>query len=114
MVAEATREGISHKIDTLVTLGTPIRSDYQFNESAIGSHLNVFSNNDAVQVGLGGASNPLSFSGIPGVWGGTEAQRTLNLLGVRNLDATSQAAGHSELWTKPGTWDKIVVPELKK
>ena len=26
--------GISHKIDNLVTLGAPIRPDYQFNESA--------------------------------------------------------------------------------
>jgi hypothetical protein len=113
-VAEATQEGLSHRIDNLVTLGTPIRSDYGFNESVIGLHLNVFSNNDLVQTNLGGAPNPFGFSGIPGVYGRTEAQRTLGLPGVRNLDATSQVGGHCELWTKPGTWDKIVAPELKK
>jgi RHS repeat-associated protein len=114
VVAEASQSGISHKIDNLVTLGTPIRSDYSFNESAIGLHLNVFSNKDKVQAQLGGAPDPFSFGGIPGAYGSTEAQRTIDAPGVRNLDATSQAAGHSELWTKPGTWDKIVAPELKK
>ena len=40
-----------------------------------------------------------------------EATRTLNILGVRKFDATSQSGGQSELWTKLGTWDKIVVAE---
>jgi len=42
------------------------------------------------------------------------AARKLDLPGVKNLDATSEAGGHSELWTKPGTWNKIIAPEIKK
>ena len=107
VVAEATQEGISHRIDTLVTLGTPIRPDYQFNESMIGSHLNVFSMHDMVQP-IGGPLRPIGggFS--------VTAGRTLWLPGVKDLDASSQAGSHRELWNKPGTWDKIVAPEIKK
>lgn len=112
VVAEATQEGISHKIDNLVTLGTPIRPDYQFNESAIGLHLNVFSNHDAVQP-IGGPMKT-QVGPMGQVYLRFDAARQLSLPGVRNLDATSQAGGHSELWNKPGTWDKIVAPELKK
>lgn len=103
---------ISHKIDTLVTLGTPIRPDYQFNEAAISLHLNVFSYHDAAQPSGGvfrAETTPFGDSFVR-----FDAERQLAVPGVRNLDATSQAGGHSELWNKPGTWDKIVVPALKK
>ena len=106
VVASATNKGLSHKIDTLVTLGTPIRTDYKFNGSMIGQHLNVYSNNDSVQT-IGG---PMRRDG----WKITvSAERTLSSPGVQNLDATAEANGHSELWTKPGTWDKIVEPKIK-
>jgi len=112
VAAEATQEGLSHKVDTLVTLGVPVRSDYTFNESVIGQHLNVFSNNDSVQPMGGRETTAWS------PWGGNvdyaqPAGRTVNLPGVRNLDATSTASGHSDLWQSPGTWDKIVAPEIK-
>jgi RHS repeat-associated protein len=112
VAAEATQEGLSHKVDTLVTLGVPVRSDYTFNESVIGQHLNVFSNNDNVQPMGGRETTAWS------PWGGNvdyaqPAGRTVNLPGVRNLDATSTASGHSDLWQSPGTWDKIVAPEIK-
>jgi len=110
VVAEATQKGISHKIDTLVTMGTPIRPDYQFNQSKIGEHFNVFSRNDRVQP-AGGMTYDFPGTVIPGF---IPAGRKLELPGVKNLDATSEAGGHSELWTKPGTWNNIVVPEIKK
>jgi RHS repeat-associated protein len=110
VVAEASRAGLNRKIDTLVTLGTPIRPDYSFNESRIGRHLNVFSNNDRVQK-LGGMKFDVPGSVVPIL---IPAGRQLNVAGVKNLDATSQADGHSKLWTMPGTWDKIVAPEIRK
>ena len=114
VVAEATQEGISHKIDTLVTMGTPIRPDYQFNESMIGSHLNVYSTHDSVQT-IGGPQRLVSPPfGMGSVGLIVSADRTISTPGVKNLDASSQAAGHSQLWNQPGTWDKIVAPELKK
>jgi RHS repeat-associated protein len=109
VVAEATQKGLSHKIDTLVTMGTPIRPDYQFNELKIAAHFNVFSSKDRVQPS-GGMTYDFGGSLMPGF---IPASREVNLPGVINLDATSQAGGHSELWTKPGTWDKIVAPEIK-
>jgi RHS repeat-associated protein len=110
VVAEATQGNLSHKIDTLVTLGTPIRPDYQFNESMIGKHLNVFSKNDKVQP-LGGMTFPIPGSIVPGL---IPASRELHASGVKNLDATSQANSHSKLWQNAGTWDKVVSPEIKK
>jgi hypothetical protein len=107
VVAEATQEGLSHKIDTLVTLGVPVRSDYTFNESSIGQHLNVFSNNDSVQPKGGELHNMGRFSYVE------SAGRQVNAPGVQNLDATSTASGHSELWEQPQTWDKIVATEIK-
>ena len=110
VVAEATMKGMSHKIDTLVTMGTPIRPDYQFNQSKIGEHLNVYSRKDAVQPS-GGMTYDFPGSIIPGF---IPASRKVNLPNARNLDATSEAGGHTELWTKPGAWNKIVAPEIKK
>jgi len=113
VVAEATHEGLGHKIDNLVTLGVPVRADYSFNESVIGSHLNVYSNHDRVQPEGGQTEVVGSFLyGAEPVL--VPAGRTINAPGVKNLDATSQANRHSDLWQSPGTWNKIVSPEIKK
>jgi hypothetical protein len=112
VVAEATQEGLSHKIDHLVTLGVPVRADYSFDESAIGQHLNVFSYHDNVQRAGG------MMITIPTLYGNVPAEipadRQIHQGGVKNLDATSTASGHSDLWQSPGTWDKIVSPEIKQ
>ena len=110
VVAEAIQKGMTHKIDTLVTMATPIRPDYQFDQSKIGQHLNVFSRKDMVQR-AGGMTYNFPGTLVPGF---IPAGRKLDLPGVKNLDATSEAGGHSGLWTKPGTWNKIIAPEIKK
>jgi len=111
VAAEATQEGLDHKVDHLVTLGLPVRGDYSFKESNIGQHLNVFSNHDDVQR-LGGPMIPIQtpFGTVPGE---IPAGRQINQSGVRNLDATSTASGHSDLWQSPGTWDKVVSPAVQ-
>ncbi|MBI2822535.1 MAG: hypothetical protein HYX74_09950 [Acidobacteria bacterium] len=109
-VFEATKQGLNHKIDTLVTLGTPIRSDYIPNQAMIGQHLNVFSNSDQIQP-LGGIRYSIPGSVIPAI---VPARRTLTLPGVQNLDATSYASGHSVFWQDTKTWEKVVTPKLKK
>ena len=104
------KRDLRSNIDTLVTIGTPIRSDYQFNQSKIGEHFNVFSRKDKVQP-AGGMTFDLPGTIIPGF---IPASRQVNLPGVKNLDATSEAGSHRELWTKTGTWNNIVAPEIKK
>jgi RHS repeat-associated protein len=109
VVAEATQEGLSHKIDTLVTLGVPVRSDYQFNESVISQHLNVYSNHDYVQRAGGMMiSVPTPYGSVP-----AEIPAGRQVPGVQNLDATSTASSHSNLWQQPQTWDQVVAPEIK-
>jgi len=110
VVAEAVSKGLSHKIDTLVTMGTPIRPDYPFNESKIGTHLNVFSKKDSVQP-MGGMVVDLPLTIVPGF---IPASRKVNSPGVKNLDATSVADGHTKMWSNDRTWNTIVAPEIKK
>lgn len=61
-VFAATQSGLTHKGDILVTLGTPVRSDYSPNTNLIGNHINIFSNFDSVQTHGG-------FSESIGKWG---------------------------------------------
>ena len=114
VVFQATKEGLEHKVDTLVTLGTPIRPDYQPNEEMIGEHIQVYSNNDEVQP-HGGPGSLVPVGPLMGVTGEMgPAKRTLDLPGVKNLDASAYANGHSELWQKTSTWTNVVAPEIKK
>jgi RHS repeat-associated protein len=123
-VAEAQKEGLSHTIDTLVTLGTPIRGDYKFDESKIRQHLNVYSKLDYVQKAGGEritVDMPLpSPAGLPMIVPVPvliPGKRTIDDPRVDNLNATRHAIGlnsHSELWQKPGTWTKVVEPKIRK
>jgi len=40
-------------VDTLITIGTPVRADYQLTSGAVGQHINVYNNLDAVQIAGG-------------------------------------------------------------
>lgn len=102
VVFEATKNGLDRKIDNLVTLGTPIRTDYRPNYGKIGTFLNVYSREDRIQTS----------GGQWFVFG--SADRQLRSPHVRNVDATSVANGHSELWRNTKVWTTIVAPKLKK
>jgi len=109
-------DGHKVMINNLVTLGTPIRADYTFNESVIGKHLNVFSYHDDVQR-TGGMAIWVPGIGIAEI----PADRQIDDPRVRNIDATSTASGHGDLHGGQGsdnkdsaTWDQKVVPEINK
>lgn len=51
---QASNMNLDHKIDTLVTIGTPVRPDYAPNYNAIQNHINAYSSFDMVQSLLGG------------------------------------------------------------
>lgn len=110
----------SRKIDTLVTLGTPIRSDYTPNENNIGQHINVYSNHDQVQNKGGFTDKTIDYylgSSTKRVEAGS-AGRTVNDARVSNLDASNYAnkrmTAHSQLWENENIWNKVIVPELRK
>jgi hypothetical protein len=120
-VAFLVSQSTSHKIDNLVTLGTPIRSDYKPAENNIGQHLNVYSEHDYVQINGGFTSGGFSSRyQMSQPHEGGEAGRTLNDPSVKNLNATgytdswSPQAAHSQLWERANLWEKVVVPEIKK
>jgi RHS repeat-associated protein len=82
----------AQQVDTLITLGTPQRSDYKLNSAMVGSYINVFSRADNIQT-------------LGDKWwaaGANRAGRTDPL--AQNVDVTHAngspaGVGHSELHT---------------
>ena len=108
---------MGHKIDNLVTLGTPIRSDYKPNTNAIGNHINVYSQYDDVQKGGGFSNTTISVFGSR-----MPVHMEMGPAGQRLGSATNIEAGlpdlgpiqtHSALWQNESVWRKVE-PLLKK
>jgi len=114
---------IDRKIDNLVTLGTPVRSDYQPNYDMIGRHVNVYSSLDLGQKFAGGQ---FSATGLLGrLFGKTGASigdalswgefglagRKFN--GAENINVTIPSFNinpirlHANLWRDAGVWTKV-------
>ena len=114
-----TSQKTDRKIDTLVTLGTSIRSDYQPNYDMIDKHINAYSNIDPVQIVGGQAFGGLGLKGtVPGSTGSTfqvpvyygfiPAGRKFD--GAENVNVTIEAGFpgiHSNLWQNSGVWSKV-------
>lgn len=115
---------IDRKIDTLITIGTPARNDYQPNYANIGQHINAYSNDDQIQNHGGGSS---SVSGWVGrLLFGKSGGKVGNILGygefgrasrtkaeATNIDMSGETkwwnprTSHSKLWQKQSVWDSI-------
>jgi len=113
----------SHRIDNLVTIGTPVRSDYQPNSGMIANHVNAYSNSDPVQT-MGGGQTSVSqivgygLLGTPGGglggyldWGefgpaGREYPDATNVDETRNTSNNPYSA-HGSLWSTPQAWADI-------
>jgi hypothetical protein len=114
---------LEKNIDTLVTLGTPIRDDYKPNYGKINKHINVFSKDDKVQ-NHGGNSQSVSaifgklFAGYAGNKIGEYlrfgefgvAGRTLD--GATNVEVSNNTpinpfTSHSQLATNQDIWNRV-------
>lgn len=99
-------KALNHKIDNLVTLGTPNRKDYVPNYDMIGRHIQVYDKADLVQKFAGGKLHL-------GLFGGGEfslARRDFPK--AENVNATKQAgywpkASHSNLWSRQSVFDLV-------
>ena len=115
---EASSDLGGRKIDNLVTLGTPIRSDYSPDTGAIKNHINVFSQHDGVQTlgefSVGTVSTPFGFK-VPYYTEIGPAGRTIG--SATNVDAGFPDVGpkdsHSELYKNESVWKKVE-PLIKK
>jgi RHS repeat-associated protein len=112
-----------HRIDNLITLGTPVRSDYQPNRAMIGNQVSAYSNLDPYQA-LGGGQSSASeligslFLGAPGGaigsllnWGeiGPAGRQ---FAGATNINETANAGTtvkdvHGNLWANPKVWADV-------
>ncbi len=121
-VANLITEQIKRAVDNLITLGTPVRSDYQPNMDMVKNHVNAYSNIDLVQASGGNSGYSIIggiLFGVRGIdWGsrisGPEfgpAGRTFE--GANNMNVTKQSLGinplgvHSSYWTDSGIWSKV-------
>jgi RHS repeat-associated protein len=106
------------KIDNLVTLGTPIRTDYGPTASAISNHVNVYSQYDGIQTKGGFTDTLVPIGGFSWKMVHVEAGpagRTVS--SANNVEAGIKDEGwidsHSAIWQKESVWRKIE-PLLKK
>jgi RHS repeat-associated protein len=83
----------SAKIDTLITLGTPQRSDYVINTSKVDTYINVFSNGDKVQT-----KGDQWWAAAANSAGRTDPA-AVNV-DVTHADGNPAGVGHSELHTE--------------
>jgi hypothetical protein len=100
-VAFEASQTVSHKIDILVTLGTPIRGDYQPDMNNIAREINVYSLNDGVQTSGGGVSVYAAGRTLP------EED------GVTNVESP-EAQSHSDLWQNSDVWTNRVSPNVQE
>ncbi|MEN9390690.1 MAG: hypothetical protein RLZZ283_790, partial [Candidatus Parcubacteria bacterium] len=118
---------VDRKVDTLVTIGTPVRSDYKPNAANIGMHVNAYATNDVVQKLGGGQLSVSTYVGINqlmlmdpigalstlskgyGEFG--LASRTypnaVNLNVTAMSSPATPVAAHSTLWSNLDVWGAI-------
>ena len=84
------------EVETLITIATPIRSDYKMWLGKPAQHLNVYSNSDKVQISGGGIN------------GGVTAKRTYD--GATNV--LIEGKGHSDMHSKVDVWKLFIAPLL--
>ena len=96
---EAINLGLGRKVDNLVTLGTPARSDYQLNaRDSVVNWINVSNLKDKVQLLGGGFTAPA----------GRDQPEALNL----HIDVDLGFFGSHSVLHTPQVWD-LVLPYLK-
>jgi RHS repeat-associated protein len=114
----------NHKIDNLITMGTPVRDDYQPNAAMIGNHIQVFSSNDKIWQGMGGGQTSgsqlaggLLFGALGWAIGGALNWGELGPAGhqfadAKNINETAALGAnpytvHGKLWSTPLVWTDV-------
>lgn len=111
---------ISRQIDTLATLGTPQRSDYNINTNMVNTYINVYSVWDGVQISggnlfdnkqlsrLGNSYTPLQGGPAGRVDNNT---RAINVnVGISNSNPVKM---HNQMWGNTNIWDYFVAPIIR-
>jgi RHS repeat-associated protein len=96
------------KVDTLITIGTPVRNDYQLNRGVtVGQHINVFNRGDVIQHSGGGFDSTIfafrQFRGATNV----RTHHYQNWLGMNK-----GVYNHSFMHSSTSVWRRYVVPAI--
>jgi hypothetical protein len=113
VIKEYSNSDFARKIDTVVNLGTPQRSDYSMNMSKVGQYINGYSMFDAIQNhgfldGPDGGVTTTLLRGIYGPAGGPGSAGRIDPF-ARNLEISTgrnPVGSHIELHT-PESWNQI-------
>jgi RHS repeat-associated protein len=112
---------LNRPIDNLITLGTPIRSDYALNSNRVGRHFQVYSENDLVQSsgGYGAGYFGGDYPGTRVPYHGEQGPAGRRYYGPKskNLEATylisdGPLQSHTDLWKDSAPWERRVRPAL--
>ena len=95
-------------VDTLITIGTPARRDYQLNNFAlIGQHLNIYNTIDRTQIagmGFGAPMDGRRFRGIA---------ENINVTPYIPRGQRGMFSSHSAMHNNTDIWDLRIVPSLR-
>ena len=118
ILAEHGRVGV---VDTPVTIGTPVRRDYQISSNtSVGQHINVFNVFDNVQV-LGTGFQPYTASQILLDLGRgfdyigrvfSESSNVINIEASVTRGNRGPQASHSYMHNNPRIWNEYIIPFL--
>ena len=111
------------KVETLVTIATPVR-EYQLDKGVtVGQHINVYNNSDQVQIRGGHVGIHIASIALIGVEGykalllpsaGRKFSKAINKNAEDAFDLFSPIGSHSSMHSNIKIWEKYITPLIKK
>jgi len=96
-------------VDTLITIGTPVRPDFQLNHDVhVGQHIHLYNLNDRIQV-YGGRFRHLGFGGR--TFAGSENRRVSPVTGL--LGRNRPIFNHENMHNDWRIWERYILPVLR-
>ena len=97
-------------VETLITIATPVRNDYQLDEGAVNQHINVYNTGDFVQARLGGKIQNIGKAGRTYSSAiNVEVPKLPNRLWIVNRGI----ANHGFMHNNVSVWENYIVPKLE-
>jgi len=100
-IANLITSRVNHKVNNLVTLGTPVRSSAQPLGGNVGSHFNVYSRFDRIQR-LGEIGDPLTITGVD-----PRQYKGATNIGVGLRAGIFPRGSHTNLWQNSSVWSLV-------
>ncbi len=105
------------KVESLVTIATPVREYQLERDVSVGQHINVYNNSDQVQIRGGQVIRQIAHMIVFGMAIGISANRTFdnaeNINAKDAYDLFSPIDSHSSMHSNISIWEKYIEPYFK-